>query len=151
MPRSASFASTTVVHLKSARTADRNSACRSGTDLAAIGASRWRAVCLEKVPDIDKRPPMRTFAHKPEPRASHRKGAVASFADDFSRPSTRARSAIGGHDEAAQPSAVDDRLPMRHTQTNVAGDEVCPPIVHEVLRSPGRPLDKATSTFMESR
>lgn len=26
-----------------------------------------------------------------------------------------------------------------------------PPIVHEVLRSPGRPLDSATQTFMESR
>ncbi len=31
------------------------------------------------------------------------------------------------------------------------GPDVAPPIVHEVLRSPGRPLDDATRGFMESR
>jgi len=31
------------------------------------------------------------------------------------------------------------------------GPGVAPPIVHEVLRSPGRPLDDATRGFMESR
>ena len=31
------------------------------------------------------------------------------------------------------------------------GPDVAPPIVHEVLRSPGRPLDEATRGFMESR
>ena len=31
------------------------------------------------------------------------------------------------------------------------GPEVAPPIVHDVLRSPGRPLDDATRGFMESR
>jgi len=31
------------------------------------------------------------------------------------------------------------------------GPETAPPIVHEVLRSPGRPLDEATRGFMESR
>jgi hypothetical protein len=32
-----------------------------------------------------------------------------------------------------------------------SGPDVAPPIVHEVLRSPGRPLDDATRGFMESR
>jgi len=31
------------------------------------------------------------------------------------------------------------------------GPELAPPIVHEVLRSPGHPLDSPTRTFMESR
>ena len=31
------------------------------------------------------------------------------------------------------------------------GPDIAPPIVHEVLRSPGRPLDDATRGFMESR
>ena len=31
------------------------------------------------------------------------------------------------------------------------GPDVAPPVVHEVLRSPGRPLDDATRGFMESR
>ncbi|MBP8950302.1 MAG: DUF4157 domain-containing protein, partial [Candidatus Promineofilum sp.] len=31
------------------------------------------------------------------------------------------------------------------------GPETAPPIVHDVLRSPGRPLDDATRGFMESR
>ena len=32
-----------------------------------------------------------------------------------------------------------------------SGPDVAPPIVHDVLRSPGRPLDEATRGFMESR
>jgi len=32
-----------------------------------------------------------------------------------------------------------------------SGPDVAPPIVHEVLRSPGRPLDDQTRGFMESR
>ena len=39
----------------------------------------------------------------------------------------------------------------RHAQISTMGQHAAPPIVHEVLRSPGQPLDAATRAFMESR
>jgi hypothetical protein len=49
---------------------------------------------------------------------------------------------------AIQPKAIDNRAtPSAPTQES---SEV-PPTVHEVLRSPGQPLDPETLTFMESR
>ncbi|HEX9867631.1 MAG TPA: DUF4157 domain-containing protein [Candidatus Tectomicrobia bacterium] len=43
------------------------------------------------------------------------------------------------------------RLTMQRSAANQAEPSAIPPIVHEVLRSPGQPLDPATRTFMESR
>jgi hypothetical protein len=43
------------------------------------------------------------------------------------------------------------RLGLQRRAVNNSGPEIAPPIVHEVLRSPGRPLDDATRGFMESR
>ena len=40
---------------------------------------------------------------------------------------------------------------QRATPGSAAREANAPPIVHQVLRSPGRPLDTATRTFMESR
>jgi hypothetical protein len=42
-------------------------------------------------------------------------------------------------------------LALQRRAVNQNGPEVAPPIVHEVLRSPGRPLDPATRANMESR
>lgn len=39
----------------------------------------------------------------------------------------------------------------KRTRDNESGDNVAPPIVDEVLRSPGQPLDPATRDFMETR
>ena len=40
---------------------------------------------------------------------------------------------------------------MRNNELGSRGDSLVPPIVHEVLRSRGRPLDLATRAFMEPR
>jgi peptidoglycan hydrolase-like protein with peptidoglycan-binding domain len=40
---------------------------------------------------------------------------------------------------------------LQRRAVNQNGPAVAPPIVHEVLRSPGRPLDPATRAYMESR
>jgi len=40
---------------------------------------------------------------------------------------------------------------LQRRATHQAGLGTVPPVVHEVLRSPGQPLDQATSAFMESR
>lgn len=43
------------------------------------------------------------------------------------------------------------RLSLQRQAVNQSGPDVAPPIVHEVLRSPGRPLDPAARAFMEPR
>jgi hypothetical protein len=43
------------------------------------------------------------------------------------------------------------RLSLQRHATNQAGPATAPPIVHEVLRSAGQPLDAATRAFMEPR
>lgn len=43
------------------------------------------------------------------------------------------------------------RLSLQRRSTNGAEPAAVPPIVHEVLRSPGQPLDSATRAFMEPR
>ena len=43
------------------------------------------------------------------------------------------------------------RLALQHRATEYAETSSVPPIVHEVLRSPGQPLDPTTRSFMEPR
>lgn len=43
------------------------------------------------------------------------------------------------------------RLSLQRRSTNHLDPSMVPPIVHEVLRSPGQPLDSATRAFMEPR
>ena len=43
------------------------------------------------------------------------------------------------------------RLYLQRRAVNQAGPTTAPPIVHDVLRSPGRPLDPSTRTYMEPR
>jgi hypothetical protein len=43
------------------------------------------------------------------------------------------------------------RLGLQRAAVNPAAPDVAPPIVHEVLRGLGRPLDRDTRSFMESR
>jgi hypothetical protein len=55
---------------------------------------------------------------------------------------------------AAGPSGACEQCSKSRLQRKPAGAEktdIAPPIVHEVLRSPGEPLDAATRAFMEPR
>jgi hypothetical protein len=52
--------------------------------------------------------------------------------------------------QATQNTEV-SAINLRRSVTNKTEPTTVPPIVHEVLRSPGRPLDPATRTFMEPR
>ncbi|NEQ32571.1 MAG: DUF4157 domain-containing protein [Leptolyngbya sp. SIO4C5] len=60
----------------------------------------------------------------------------------------RPNSAVRHRFNSQQPSSRSS--PQRHA-TPQAAPSLAPPIVHEVLRSPGLPLDQATQTLMESR
>src|SRR6266516_6868887 len=42
-------------------------------------------------------------------------------------------------------------LVVQRSLANLARTSIAPPIVHDVLHSPGQPLDQATRTFMEPR
>ena len=52
---------------------------------------------------------------------------------------------------AQPPRQERARLQAKQTGPNDTGQAKAPPIVHEVLRSPGQPLDTATRAFMEPR
>jgi hypothetical protein len=43
------------------------------------------------------------------------------------------------------------RLSLQRRSTDGTGQDVIPPVVHEVLNSPGQPLDSGTRAFMEPR
>ena len=50
-----------------------------------------------------------------------------------------------------QPGREHESLQTKHVQASDTGQIAAPPSVHEVLRSPGQPLDPATRAFMEPR
>jgi hypothetical protein len=56
-------------------------------------------------------------------------------------------SASGGECEACKKK----KAAPRRSSTSLAAPNLAPPIVHEVLRSSGQPLDAQTGAFMESR
>jgi Domain of unknown function (DUF4157) len=49
------------------------------------------------------------------------------------------------------PEQEPERLQTKHAGTGDLGQTAAPPIVHDILQSPGQPLDPATRGFMESR
>jgi hypothetical protein len=50
-----------------------------------------------------------------------------------------------------RPGQQHERLQTKHIGSSDFGQTAVPPIVHEVLRSPGQPLDPASRLFMEPR
>jgi len=50
-----------------------------------------------------------------------------------------------------QPSQEHERLQAKHVESSNSGPIAVPPIVHDVLRSPGQSLDPTTRAFMEPR
>lgn len=53
--------------------------------------------------------------------------------------------------QTEQPDQEHESLQTKRVQGSETGQIAAPPIVHEVLRSPGQPLDPATRAFMEPR
>ncbi len=68
-------------------------------------------------------------------------------------PQLQRKCACGGSCPDCQKEKEGDlpRLQMKSVSGSDAGHAEAPPSVHEVLRSPGRPLDTATRAFMEPR
>ena len=57
----------------------------------------------------------------------------------------------GGCSSCQNEQVVHEHLQTKSAQTNNSMETAVPPIVHEVLRSPGHPLDESSREFMESR
>ncbi len=85
---------------------------------------------------------MRMTATGPPPAISVSRSAVGTGA------SLRRSCSCGGACEDCQRTSD---VVHRASASSVAGGGTAPPVVHEVLRSPGQPLDVATRNFMEPR
>lgn len=57
----------------------------------------------------------------------------------------------GGCPRCCNDNSIKTELPLQRSFENQASPSTVPPIVHEVLRSPGNPLDQGTRAFMRSR
>jgi Domain of unknown function (DUF4157) len=79
-----------------------------------------------------------------EPGQSHRPPNSGDGVQRLQR-----KCACGGHGECYK--CKEDHEHMLHRAAAGAARGIDPPIVHDVLRSPGRPLDRATRTFLEPR
>ena len=91
----------------------------------------------------------------PEPGPPAEPGAVAPAASPV--PLRRRVSALqrkcvcGGSSGACDDCKADSEEKLQRRASDRRGPATAPPIVHEVLRSPGQPLDAATRAFMEPR
>jgi len=63
----------------------------------------------------------------------------------------RRKCACGGTPRPTSECAECRKNHLERRSTGQAVPSIVPPIVHEVLRSPGRPLDAATRAFTEPR
>ena len=81
-------------------------------------------------------------------------GVQAPVSQTATATSLQRQCACGGSGESAGecPACKADREgSLQHAAGRAGSVDSAPPIVHEVLRSPGQPLDTATRAFMEQR
>jgi hypothetical protein len=84
----------------------------------------------------------------------HEADRVADHVMRMSEPQIQRKCACGGTcPECSEQSCEQERGPVRMKHIGPPGPALAeaPPIVYEVLRSPGQPLDQATRAFMEPR
>ena len=85
--------------------------------------------------------------HAPAPAVLQPKLAIGSRADVCEQEADRVADQV-----MAMPQAAPGREPLvQRSAPGEGGTESVPEIVHDVLRSPGRPLDAVTRAFMEPR
>jgi Domain of unknown function (DUF4157) len=76
---------------------------------------------------------------------------IAEQVTSMTEPQVERTCACGGCAACGNKQAVYGHLQTKRVHTNDTGEIAAPPIVHEVLRSSGQPLDPTTRGFMESR
>jgi len=91
--------------------------------------------------------------HPPAARVIQTKLAINKPGDEYEREADRISEQVMRMPEPPlqQPGQEHERLQTKHIGSGDLGERTVPPIVHEVLGSPGRPLDPAARAFTESR
>jgi outer membrane protein OmpA-like peptidoglycan-associated protein len=89
----------------------------------------------------------------PDPDATARPDLPAGLASRPSRgaPTLQRKCACGGAASGCTSCKAEDVVKLQRKAAAPDGATTAPPIVHDVLRSPGQPLDPATRGFMETR
>ena len=77
--------------------------------------------------------------------------AISEPGDVFEQEADRIAEQVMRMPQPAPPVAAADEPVVQRRATHQAAPETIPPIVHDALRSPGRPLDAAARAFMEPR
>jgi flagellar motor protein MotB len=85
---------------------------------------------------------------KPEDALEQEADRVAEQVMRLPEPPARSHVPAGRSDH---PAASAKQVQTKSSHAGDSGGMAAPPIVHDVLRSPGRPLDTATRAFMEPR
>jgi hypothetical protein len=109
----------------------------------------------------------RGLHHPPRPAMIQTKLAISQPGDAYeqeanhvsesvmhmSKPRPDARACCGGNPKyhCGQPGSKQEDFDISPAGPRSLGQTEVPPVVHEVLRSPGQPLDPATRLFMEPR
>lgn len=109
---------------------------RAGFDFSAVPIHPYPALRIQA---------KLTVGHSDDP-LEHEADRIADQVMRMPEPETQ-RNNLSDFSRAAQPAPVQAKSAG---DTGAAGIEA-PPIVHDVLRSPGRPLDAATRAFFEPR
>src|SRR5207247_4269822 len=79
---------------------------------------------------------------------------ISTLVSSFTRPRTgtlQRKCDCGNHIIAGGECESCRQKPLQRASTNAAPVNAVPPIVYDVLRSPGQPLDASTRAFMEPR
>ena len=117
---------------------------RPGHDFARIRASSPGADVLQAKPAIDE----------VEDKYEREANRVADRVTRMPEPKSQCAHPCGGGEPeclAEKPAERHKRLQAKPVESGVPGTTAAPPIVLDVLRSPGRPLDPATRVYMEPR
>jgi hypothetical protein len=77
--------------------------------------------------------------------------AINQAGDEYEREADRISEQVMRMPELQQPGREHESLQTKRVQASDTGQIIAPPIVHEVIATPGHPLDPATRAFMESR
>jgi hypothetical protein len=89
--------------------------------------------------------------HPKSPASVQAKAAVSSPGDIYEQEADRVAEQVMRMPESQQPGPEQERTQTKPIGSGDLGHIEVPPIVHEVLSSPGQPLDAATRAFFEPR
>jgi hypothetical protein len=77
--------------------------------------------------------------------------AINQPGDEYEQEADRISEQVMRMPKSQQPSRAHESLQTKRVQASDTGQTAAPPIVDEVIASPGQPLDPATRAFMEPR